>query len=334
MGFLLILSTLWITTASPLNTLKGRIPQWKVQQVVTDLDKAKVADVRDMAKKQNKVDTTEPANVKAAVDVALVTKVATPTLEVEPEDNRFAGFADVTKYQILETYEIGGSNPSFLRGEFTHSPHYAAVQFCEVQQVEQPFGLPPLPPECNPDGKAGWVILERDLGSLKILRSSPSSCSSSASSSACSCCTGVERDEQEAEAAAAKAEAEKASRSAPSESRQRSDHAACPPSPVRPRCRLVRPRSAVLAAPASAQQRVNGGKEGTGGGLAFVLFRGDGVHHRRRIVLHGPRAQAPHARRRERRLTLGRYAAAASAAAVMVRSMSASVCARLTNIAS
>ncbi len=43
MGFLLILSTLWITTASPLNTLKGRIPQWKVQQVVTDLDKAKVA---------------------------------------------------------------------------------------------------------------------------------------------------------------------------------------------------------------------------------------------------------------------------------------------------
>ncbi len=29
---------------------------------------------------------------------------------------------------------------------------------------------------------------------------------------------------------------------------------------------------AVLAAPASAQQLVDGGKEGTGGGLAFVLF--------------------------------------------------------------
>ena len=28
----------------------------------------------------------------------------------------------------------------------------------------------------------------------------------------------------------------------------------------------------VLAAPASAQQLVDGGKEGTGGGLAFVLF--------------------------------------------------------------
>jgi hypothetical protein len=168
MGFLLILSTLWITTASPLNTLKGRIPQWKVQQVVTDLDQAKVTEVKDIEKKQNKVDATEAANVKAAVDAALVTKVATPTLEVTPNDNRFAKFDSVTNYMILETYEIGGSNPQFWKGEFTHTPHYAAVQFCEVQTVVQPFGLPPLPPECDPQGTAGWVILERDLGSLRI----------------------------------------------------------------------------------------------------------------------------------------------------------------------
>ena len=168
MGFLLILSTLWITTASPLNTIKGRIPQWKVQQVVTDLDQAKITAVRTIENKKNKVDTTEAANVKAAVDAAVVTKVGTPTLTVTPNDNRFAKFEDVTKYKILETYEIGGSNPQFWKGEFTHQPHYAAVQFCEVQQVVQPFGLPPLPPECDPQGKSGWVILERDLGSLKI----------------------------------------------------------------------------------------------------------------------------------------------------------------------
>ena len=74
--------------------------------------------------------------MKAAVDAALVTKVATPTIEVTPNDNRFAKFADVTKYMILETYEIGGSNPQFWKGEFTHTPQYAAVQFCEVQQVD------------------------------------------------------------------------------------------------------------------------------------------------------------------------------------------------------
>ena len=33
-GFMVILSLLWCTTASPLNTLKGRIPQWKVQEVI------------------------------------------------------------------------------------------------------------------------------------------------------------------------------------------------------------------------------------------------------------------------------------------------------------
>jgi len=209
MGFLLILSTLWITTASPLNTIKGRIPQWKVQQVVTDLDQAKVAEVRDIASKQNKVDTTEAANVKAAVDAVLVTKIGTPTLEVTPNDNRFAAFEDVTKYQILETYEIGGSNPSLLRGEFKHTPHYAAVQFCEVQQVEQPFGLPPLPPECNPDGKKGWVILERDLGSLKIPAFVAFFMFLIGFILGLLMLHWRERDEQEAEAAAAKAEADK-----------------------------------------------------------------------------------------------------------------------------
>jgi hypothetical protein len=168
MGFMVILTSLWITTGSPLNTLKGRIPQWNVQQVVTDLDQAKITAVRGIEQNKNKVDTTEAANVKAAVDAVLVKKVATPTIEVKPEDNRFAKFDSVTNYMILETYEIGGSNPQFWKGEFTHTPHYAAVQFCEVQEVEQPFGLPPLPPECNPDGTAGWVILERDLGSLRI----------------------------------------------------------------------------------------------------------------------------------------------------------------------
>ena len=168
MGFMVILTSLWITTASPLNTLKGRVPSWKVQEIVTDPSKSKNPDVHNIASKKNKVDTTEAANVKAAVDAAIVTKVATPTVEVKPEDNRFAKFDSVTNYMVLETYEIGGSNPQFWKGEFTHTPHYAAVQFCEVQQVEQPFGLPPLPPECNPNGQKGFVILERDLGSLRV----------------------------------------------------------------------------------------------------------------------------------------------------------------------
>ena len=146
---MVVLTLLWCTTASPLNTLKGRIPQWKVLEVVNSPDKAKTTDVHGINTKKNIAEATEAANVKAAVDAALVTKVSTPTVEYTPNDNRFAKFGDVTKYQVLQTWEIGGSSPQFWKGEFTHSPQYAVVQFCEVAQVEQPFGLPPLPPECS-----------------------------------------------------------------------------------------------------------------------------------------------------------------------------------------
>ena len=52
-GFMVILSLLWFTTASPLNTLKGRIPQWKVQEVVASPQKSKISDVHDIKQKQS-----------------------------------------------------------------------------------------------------------------------------------------------------------------------------------------------------------------------------------------------------------------------------------------
>ena len=171
-GFMVILTLLWCVTASPLNTLKGRIPQWKVQQVVTTLNKASNPRARDIVKKSNIADTTEAANVKAAVDAALVLKVSIPTLKVTPADNAFGLFQDVTKYQVLQTYEVGGSSPMFWKGQFTHTPKIAVVQFCEVvdSTQSQPFGLPPLPPECSnaPGAKKGFVVLKRDLGSLRV----------------------------------------------------------------------------------------------------------------------------------------------------------------------
>jgi hypothetical protein len=171
-GFMCILTLLWCTTASPLNTLKGRIPQWKVVEVVKSPEKAKTTDVHGIKQKKNVAEATEASNVKAAVDGALVTKVSTPTVEYTPNDNRFAKFADVTKYEVLQTWEIGGSSPKFWKGQFTHTPEYAVVQFCEVKDTSQsqPFGLPPLPPECSTaqGAQTGYVVLTRDLGSLRV----------------------------------------------------------------------------------------------------------------------------------------------------------------------
>jgi hypothetical protein len=128
--------------------------------------------VHNIKQKQFQAAATEASNVKAAVDAALVTKQSTPTVTYTPNDNRFAKFADVTKYQILQTWEIGGSKPQFWKGEFTHTPEYAVAQFCQVVDTSQsqPFGLPPLPPQCDnsADAVSGYVVLFRDLGSLRV----------------------------------------------------------------------------------------------------------------------------------------------------------------------
>jgi hypothetical protein len=173
MGFMVVLTSLWITTASPLNTLKGSVPKWEIQQVVPSLDKTKVAEVRNIQEEGHKVDAIEQANVKAAVDEGLITKLSNAIETFTPEDNKFAIYDDVTKYLVLKTYEIGGSKPSWLDFQFRHTPRYAAVKFCGAAPNTQPFGVPPDTPTCAPDGSDeaahnGFVILEYNLGDVKF----------------------------------------------------------------------------------------------------------------------------------------------------------------------
>ena len=204
-GFLMILSLLWITTSSPLNTLKGRIPAWEVDEVVDDLADSSIPEVRTIDTKANLVDDTEAANVKAAVDEALVTKVETPTEPVEEGANEFARFGDVTEYVVLETFETGGSSPQFWKLELTHTPQYAAVQFCEAAEVpeDRSEALPPLEPECADEGATSYVILTRDLGSLRVPPFVAFVCFTILFVLGLLLMHWREKDEQEAEAAAA-----------------------------------------------------------------------------------------------------------------------------------
>jgi hypothetical protein len=169
-GFLMILTLLWTTSATPLTVLKGRVPQWKVVEVVPSIAKAKTEAVHNAVTPANKAPDTDASNIKSAVDAALITKVSTPTVEVSANDNRFAQFPLVTDYQVLETYVIGGSNPQFWKGEFTHATKYAVVEFCKTATQTNTYGLPPLPPECatGADSHKGFVVLEYDLGSVRL----------------------------------------------------------------------------------------------------------------------------------------------------------------------
>ena len=176
MAFMVILTSLWISTASPLNTLKGRIPSWKAVELVTDPTKAKTAEVRDIEETGHKVNAVEAANVKAAADENLIQVEALPSEGQKAEQianaQKYARFPTVTDYKAVATYETGGGKPNPLDFELTHSPLYAVVQFCAVEPVdplEHPFGTTPPEPVCDTSSNAnGFLVLERDLGSLRV----------------------------------------------------------------------------------------------------------------------------------------------------------------------
>jgi len=168
-GFMVVLSILWITTASPLNTLRGQIPTWEVLEIVPSPSDAPQETVQTIEQDGEEADLTQSAEVKAVVDEALVINQETPTDPVEADENEFAEFQEVTDFMTTDTLVVGGSDPNPLKFEFTHVPQYAAVQYCEVVDVELDPGEAPPEPECDPDSEnQGWVILERNLGSLRL----------------------------------------------------------------------------------------------------------------------------------------------------------------------
>lgn len=173
MGFMVVLTGLWITTASPLNTLRGAVPTWEIKEIVPDLEESSIEEVRNIQEEGVEVPAIEAANVKAAVDADLVTKQDTAVEKFTPEDNEFAIFTEVTDYLVTGTWEIGGSSPSFLDGEFRHTPKLAVVEFCGVAPNSQPFGVAPDVPECAAPGSDeaadnGFVVLEYNLGDVRL----------------------------------------------------------------------------------------------------------------------------------------------------------------------
>jgi hypothetical protein len=172
MAFMVLLTLLWISTASPLNTLRGRVPSWKVQEVATNISKAKTTAVRDLDRDGRKVGATAEADIKAAVDDALVTQEEIKAEGKLPKsENKYAVFSQVTEFKVLKTREVGGSAPNPLDFELTHKPLYAVIEFCEMVPDTTVFGA--VPPKSRPcatgdDAQRGFLVIERDLGSVRV----------------------------------------------------------------------------------------------------------------------------------------------------------------------
>jgi len=65
-GFLVLLSSLWITTATPLNSPKGRPPGWKVIEVVDDPSASNISAVHDIVDSGDPVDVEGLAQLRPA----------------------------------------------------------------------------------------------------------------------------------------------------------------------------------------------------------------------------------------------------------------------------
>ncbi len=189
-GMLMLISALWWTTASPLNTLKGRIPGYEINESIAgdDFARSKIEAIQTIGPK-NKLDLAETTNVKAAIDTLVLIPKSSGGVPAELPDE-FQTFESSTDYLVAAAYSTGGgawldkNSPYLHLGDIkvttdasfpwvhvtAHVPSYAVAVLCPIDREAQevPFGDPIPEPTCDPDKQATTIVLEKDLGSLRF----------------------------------------------------------------------------------------------------------------------------------------------------------------------
>jgi hypothetical protein len=167
-GFMVLLSTLWLTTNTPLESPKGRTAEWKVIEVDKSTSDSKIAAVRNIKQNGSPLDPQAATTIRSFLDSAFV-KV-TPPAGVKAPNQPFAQFDQSSKYLTdnptldLVTYEVGGGT----RSVFWHKPKFAAVVFCVALEQKVPFGQPPATPKCDPNQPKKVAVLIFDYGSIRL----------------------------------------------------------------------------------------------------------------------------------------------------------------------
>jgi hypothetical protein len=165
-GFLVLLSLLWITTATPLNSPKGRPNGWQVKEVVDDLADSKITAVRELPENGEQVTTEEDlAQLRPGLEAALVTQE--PEAGEEVPNQPFAEFARstdiITDFEGFQTFTGGGGTKNL----FWHHNKYAVVEFCPALAVEVAAGERPPAPQCDPLQAKRYVVMQFDFGSIR-----------------------------------------------------------------------------------------------------------------------------------------------------------------------
>src|SRR4051794_27561309 len=68
MGFMVLLSTLWLTTSTPLESPKGRTASWKVVEVVDSVGDSKIDEVRDIERTGTQLPAKAATTIRSFLD--------------------------------------------------------------------------------------------------------------------------------------------------------------------------------------------------------------------------------------------------------------------------
>lgn len=185
-GLMVLVSLLWLTNPSPVNTLKGRIPEWVAVEKIGSGDAARsnIDAIRDINQSGRGASEADVTNLKAAVDFNLIVNKNEQTGEILSGANgKFAEYTAATDYLVTKNQVTGGGslfsqvNVDFGGGwpwvhVSLHKPLYAAVTVCKVAAetapTEVPYGAKPPTPKCSTTDPKQILVLERDLGSLRV----------------------------------------------------------------------------------------------------------------------------------------------------------------------
>jgi hypothetical protein len=166
-GFMVLLSTLWLTTSTPLESPKGRTAAWKVLEVDKSFADAKIAAVRTIDSAGNALDPKAATTIRSFLDSAFVR--VNPPVGVTPPTQPFAQYTTASEYltdnpdQQLTTFVTGGGTHNL----FWHNPRYAAVEVCTALVQPVPFGEPPATPKCDASERK-VAVLVYDYGSIRL----------------------------------------------------------------------------------------------------------------------------------------------------------------------
>jgi hypothetical protein len=173
-GFLVLLTTLWLTTPgsatgnSDLDPPHGNSASWKVVESVSSLSQSKITAVRELPTKGTPGTPDLVTQVKPAIDAAIV--ATTPVAGQTPTPQPFAtlGISSSTDYLLAfpgsQSFQYKDKTENF----FWHRHRYAAMELCLARKdatnalVNGPNG-----PVCDPLKPTRFVVLSYNYGSVR-----------------------------------------------------------------------------------------------------------------------------------------------------------------------